>query len=501
VIAEQASRIPDKTYVYAIEQQKALTYGDLNRLGNRMAHYFRDRGVAANDRILMLSENSVEFMAVFLGVVRHGATIATVNVEMNRDHIAEIIDAVGPKLVLAQEDLGLEGLIDAASGAEWMALGGWNAGGGSTGFFGAIEDYPGDEGPDEVCRPDDIAVIFYTSGTEEQPKGVLQSHLSVWSNYDAVADCVELGEDDRMLDCRSYTWLSAQNMSLGAPLVRGATVYMAKKFSRGRYFDWVKDYRINIGITVPTILNIFMNEPVDIRGEDLPDLRFLMTSSAPMLPEQWRQFEQSYAIRVCQSYGCSEAGLMCSHRGRDRKIGTVGLPLKHQTLRLLDSDGNEAPRGQAGEITVSGPQLSSGYLRADGGVEKLPASGHSTGDLGVIDADGHVAIVGRLKELIIRGGINISPVEIDNVLTRHPDVTEGATVGVPDKIYGEEVVACVVTRPGSDLSAEDVIAHCGAFLAPFKTPKEICFVDELPKNARGKLDREALAASWKQENA
>jgi acyl-CoA synthetase (AMP-forming)/AMP-acid ligase II len=226
-----------------------------------------------------------------------------------------------------------------------------------------------------------------------------------------------------------------------------------------------------------------------------------MTSSAPMLPEQWRQFEQSYAIRVCQSYGCSEAGLMCSHRGRDRKIGTVGLPLKHQTLRLLDSDGNEAPRGQAGEITVSGPQLSSGYLRADGGVEKLPASGHSTGDLGVIDADGHVAIVGRLKELIIRGGINISPVEIDNVLTRHPDVTEGATVGVPDKIYGEEVVACVVTRPGSDLSAEDVIAHCGAFLAPFKTPKEICFVDELPKNARGKLDREALAASWKQENA
>ena len=119
----------------------------------------------------------------------------------------------------------------------------------------------------------------------------------------------------------------------------------------------------------------------------------------------------------------------------------------------------------------------------------------------VIDADGHVAIVGRLKDLIIRGGVNISPVEIDNVLTRHPDVIEGATVGVPDKIYGEEVVACVVTRPGSDLSAEDVIAHCGKFLAPFKTPKEICFVDELPRNARGKLDREALVASWKQEKA
>ena len=501
LIAEQASRIPDKAYAYAIEPQKTLTYGDLFRLGNRMARYFRDRGVEANDRILMLSENSVEFIAVFLGVQRHGATIATVNVEMNRHHIAGIIHAVGPKLVLAQEGLGLEGLRDPSGGAEWMAIGEWNAGGDSTGFFAAIEDYSADEGPDEVCQPEDIAVIFYTSGTEEKPKGVLQSHLSVWANYHAVADCVELGEDDRMLDCRSYTWLSAQNMSLGAPLVSGATVYMAKKFSRRRYFDWVKDYRITIAITVPTILNIFMNEPVDVRGGDLPELRFLMTSSAPMPPEQWRKFEQTYGMLVCQSYGCSEAGLMCGHRGADRKIGTVGPPLKYQTLRLLDADGNEVPRGQPGEITVSGPQLSIGYLRADGGIEKLPQSGHSTGDLGVIDADGHVAIVGRLKDLIIRGGVNISPVEIDNVLTRHPDVIEGATVGVPDKIYGEEVVACVVTRPGSDLSAEDVIAHCGKFLAPFKTPKEICFVDELPRNARGKLDREALVASWKQEKA
>lgn len=500
LIAGHAARIPDKAYVYAIDQDKTLSYGDLHRLGNRMAQFFRDRGIKANDRILMLSENSVEFMAVFLGVPRTGATIATANVEMNRDHIAEIIQAVGPKLVLAQDGLGLEDLRDRTAAVEWMAIGDWNADGKSTGFFGAIEDYSADEDLEEVCQPEDIAVIFYTSGTEAKPKGVLQSHLSVWSNYDAIADCVELRQDDRMLDCRSYTWLSAQNMSLGAPLVRGATVYMAKRFSRSRYFDWVKDYKITIGIAVPTILNIFMNQRVDIRGEDLPDLRFLMTSSAPMLPERWREFEDTYGMRVCQSYGCSEAGLMCSHRGPDRKIGTVGLPLKHQTLRLLDADGVEVTGDQPGEITVSGPQLASGYLRADGSIEKLPKSGHCTGDLGVIDADGHVKIVGRLKDLIIRGGVNISPLEIDNILTRHPDIVEGATVGVPDDIYGDEVVAYVVAQSGSGLSAADVIAHCGRFLAPFKTPKEIRFIDELPRNARGKLDREALVASWKREN-
>ena len=501
VIAEQASRNPDKTYVYSIDQDKHLTYGDLFGLGNRMAQYLSDQSIEANDRVLMLSENSVEFMAAFLGVQRFGATIATANVEMNRAHIAEIVGAVAPKLVLFQEGLGLEDLRDPSDGIEWMALGEWRAEGGSTGFFGAIEEYPGEDAPKEICDPEDIAVIFYTSGTEAKPKGVLQSHLSVWANFDGVADCVELGEDDRMLECRSYTWLSAQNMSLGAPLVAGATVYMAKKFSRSRYFDWVKDYRITIAIAVPTILNILMNEPVDIHGDELPHLRFLMTSSAPMLPQHWREFEESYGMRLSQSYGCSEAGLMCSHRGARRKIGTVGSPLKHQHLRLLDGAGNEVGEGEPGEITITGPQLAHGYLGVSGSIQELPQSGHRTGDLGVMDSEGQVAIVGRLKDLIIRGGVNISPVEIDNILSRHPEIVEGASVGVPDRIYGDEVVAYVVARSGSDLSADDIIAHCGKFLAPFKTPKDICFVDKLPRNDRGKLDREALAADWAQHDS
>ena len=497
IIAERAARHPDKTYVHSIEQDKSLTYGDLHRLGNRMAGYLGDRGLAANDRVFMLSENSVEFMAVFLGVQRFGATIATANVEMNRDHIAEIVAAVAPKLVLVQDGLGLEGLVEEA-GAAWMPLGEWHAEGASSGFFAELESYADDAEIEQVCGPEDIAVIFYTSGTEAKPKGVLQPHRSVWANFDGIAEIVEIGEDDRMLECRSYTWLSSQNMTLGAPLVAGATVYMAKRFSRSRYFDWIRDYRITIATSVPTILNMLMTEPVDIHGRDLPDLRFLMTSSAPMLPERWREFEDMYGITVCQSYGCSEAGLMCSHPGAARKIGTVGRPLKHQILRLLDAEGAEVAIGEPGEITVSGPQLAAGYLGPEGTVEPLPQSGHRTGDLGVRDADGHIAIVGRLKEVIIRGGVNISPVEIDNVLSRHPEIVEGATIGIPDKIYGEAVVAYVVARSGSRLSSEEVIAHCGQYLAPFKTPKAIRFVDALPRNARGKLDRETLVASWRE---
>ncbi|MFP6736699.1 MAG: class I adenylate-forming enzyme family protein [Rhodospirillales bacterium] len=501
LIARQAMQFGGNTYIHAIDQDKNLSYQDLFQLGNRMAQFFQDRGIGANDRILMLSDNSVEFVAIFLGVQRYGATIATANVEMNRQHLAEIIRALDPKLILVEDGLGFEDLRRQSSDYDWMSIGEWRAEGGSTEFFGSIENYSADADIAEVCGPGNIAVIFYTSGTEAKPKGVLQTHLNVWANYDASADCVELGPGDRMLDCRSYTWLSSQNMSLGGPLMRGATVYMAKRFSRRRYFEWVAKYEIHIAIAVPAILNILMTEPGDIHGRRLPHLRFLMTSSAPMLPDQWAEFEKTYGMRVCQSYGCSEGGLMCSHRGRDRKIGTVGPPLKYQMLRILGADGSEMPEGQPGEITVSGPQTSYAYLEPDGRVELLPAAGHRTGDLGIRGAGGHITVVGRLKDQIIRGGVNISPTEIDNILARHADIIDAAAVGVPDEIYGEEVVAYVVARQAGTLSAATVIAHCGQYLAPFKTPKEIYFIDEIPKNARGKLDRDVLAGAWKRENA
>ena len=195
------------------------------------------------------------------------------------------------------------------------------------------------------------------------------------------------------------------------------------------------------------------------------------------------------------------SGASACHRGRDRKIGTVGPPLKYQMLRILGADGSEMPEGQPGEITVTGPQTSYAYLEPDGRVELLPAAGHRTGDLGIRGAGGHITVVGRLKDQIIRGGVNISPTEIDNILARHADIIDAAAVGVPDEIYGEEVVAYVVARQAGTLSVATVIAHCGQYLAPFKTPKEIYFIDEIPKNARGKLDRDVLAGAWKRENA
>ncbi len=500
IVADHSGRWPDRVYVHCIDQNKSLTYGALHALSNRIAHFLKDRGLAANDRVLLLAENSVENLAMFVATLAYGATIATIHVEMNRAHLAEIIGAVNPKLVLFQDGLGLEDLAAGAPG-EWMVLGNWAQDRG-TGFFGAVSGLPDSDELGNVAGPDDHGVIFYTSGTVARPKGVIQSHATAFYNYDSTADYLELAPGDRVLDFRSYSWLSAQHMSLGAPLVAGATTIMARHFSVSRYFDWLRDHHINIGFVVPTVINMLIERPVDITAAELPHLRFLTCSSAPLLEEQWRRFEDMYGITLAQSCGSSEGGNIAAHRGAARKIGTIGPAQKYQQIRIHDGEGVEVAVGESGEIIVGGGrQQAFGYLLSDGAIERLPVDGHHTGDLGHFDCDGHLIITGRLKELIIRGGVNIAPLEIDGVLMAHGDVAEAGTIGVPHTIYGEEVVSFVALREGAAAGADDLLAHCAADLPGFKTPKRIIIRDALPKNPRGKLDRNALAEIWKRDHS
>ena len=502
IVRTNAQRWPTRIYAQCIDQNKSIAYGQLYALSNRIARFLKDRGFGADDRLLLLAENAVENLAVFVSVLRYGATIATVHVEMNQAHLAEIVRAIAPKLVLYQEGLGLEALRDAGAPGEWIALGDWSAEGRSTGFFAEIAALADVDDIPTVAVPDSLGVIFYTSGTVAKPKGVIQTHATAFYNYDATADYLELKPGDRVLDCRSYSWLSAQHMSLGAPLVAGATTIMARHFSQSRYFDWLRDYEINIGFVVPTIVNMLINRPQNVTGRDLPRLRFLTSSSAPLLEEQWRRFEAMYGIVLAQSAGSSEGGNSAAHRGADRKIGTIGRPLKYQRIRIVDRDGNDLPPGETGEIIVGGgKQQAHGYLNPDGTIERMPADGHHTGDLGFFDADGHLHITGRAKELIIRGGVNIAPLEIDAVLADHPAVAEAGACGVPHPIYGEEVVAFVALKDGARATAEDLAAHCAARLPAFKAPKKIYLRESLPKNPRGKLDRLALVALYTERHA
>jgi acyl-coenzyme A synthetase/AMP-(fatty) acid ligase len=497
IVAANAQERPHVTYAHSIDQEKSLTYGQLYSVSNRIARFYKENGVKRNQRILLLTENSIENMIIFISTLRYGATLATVHVEMNEAYLAEIIRSINPVIVLYQKGLQLE-RFQVGGTQSWEQLGDWEADGAGTGVFSKISDLSDKDDIKSIAEPDDQGVIFYTSGTVAKPKGVIQTHSTAFHNYDATADYLGLEPGFRTLDCRSYSWLSAQHMSLGAPLVAGSTTIFARHFSQSRYFDWLRAHKINIGFVVPTMINMLINRPHSVTKEDLADLLFLTSSSSPLLEEQWRSFENLYGIRLAQSCGSSEGGNTAAHRGANRKIGSIGPAQKYQKIKIIDSEGNELPRGVAGEIIVGGGlQQAYGYLNPDGTVERLPEDGHHTGDLGFFDSDGHLHITGRVKELIIRGGVNISPVEIDSVLVKHPDIAEAGTFGIPDAIYGEEVVACVTLHDGIKTNPEEIQDFCKSFLIEAKRPKKILIVGELPKNARGKLDRSGLIDLWR----
>jgi acyl-coenzyme A synthetase/AMP-(fatty) acid ligase len=495
LVARHARERPETVFVHSVDQDKALTYGTLRAVADGIAAELCARGLAADDRVLLLADNSVEFHASFVSVLRYGATIATVHLDTHRAHLAEIIAALRPKLVLYQAGLGLEACLGAAR-ERCVELGEWHRGGGS-GIFAAAARRDGAAIASRAA-PENHGVIFYTSGTVGKPKGVIQTHAAAFYNYDATADYLGLVGGTRVFDCRSFSWLSAQHMALGAPLVAGASAYIARKFSASRYFDWLRRHEIEIGFVVPTMINMLLAaQPAAAVPADLPRLRFLTCSSAPLFLDPWRQFEQRFGITLCQSGGSSEGGNTAAHRRADRKLGTLGPPLKYQQIRIVDEAGRELPQGELGEIIVAGGrQQAFGTIAADGGVEPLPADGHRTGDLGRIDEDGHLVIVGRLKELINRGGVKIAPLEIDAVLHGIPGVAEAAAAGVPDAIYGEEIVGFLAPAAGAALDPDAVLAHCRGNLPEIKAPKAIVFVPDLPKNARGKIDRKALVELW-----
>jgi acyl-CoA synthetase (AMP-forming)/AMP-acid ligase II len=246
---------------------------------------------------------------------------------------------------------------------------------------------------------------------------------------------------------------------------------------------------------------MFLNRRVDVDASILAGVRFMSCSTAPLHEEQLRAFEAAYGIPLVQHYGMSEGGMLAGNDPAARRIGTVGRPCIYQDMRIVDEDGRPLPRGQTGEIQISGAQIAYGYLLEDRSITTIRDKPLRTGDLGHFDDEGCLRITGRAKDLIIRGGVNISPLEVEQALISHPGVAEAAAVGVPDKVYGEEVVAYVVRRGDDGPDAASLIAHSAAALPATKRPKAIAFVGAIPRNDRGKIDRNALAALWRRDHA
>jgi acyl-coenzyme A synthetase/AMP-(fatty) acid ligase len=497
-IERAAARDPDKAFIVSADDGRTLTYGQLRATTGRIAAYLHDQGVGANDRIALLSNNSIEHLATYFGVLAYGAAICTVHVEMNRNQLDSILPTLRPRMVLCEAGLGLDEIISAAA-VPCRPLGVWDDRRGDS-FFAAVN--AGE--PDDAAAgagADDSAVILFTSGTSARPKGVVLSFRELLSNAEPTADGFNLTARDRIYDFRSFNWCSAQTLSAVPPLCRGATLILGRKFSRSRFFDHIRQHGATIATGNPTTIGLLLNGDA-ASAPDVPTLRFMTSSSAPLNDDEWRRFEERFGIRVSQGYGCSEIGWIAAQPGERRRIGTVGRPHDYHRLSIVGAEEQMLTPGEIGAVELGGLQNNAYRTLADDGSIRIDSHGRmKTGDLGFLDDEGYLHLTGRAKDLIIRGGVNISPLEIDGVLMRHPEVIEACTVGVPDKVYGEEVLAYVVLRPGAVLEASDILRHCAAALPAFKTPKQIVLSEELPKTERGKLDRKALAERWSKTNA
>ncbi|MBX9844279.1 MAG: acyl--CoA ligase [Xanthobacteraceae bacterium] len=496
LLAQYRARDPQKRAIVDLETGRSISYGDLDQAVTDIAAFLKAKGLRKGGRLLLLSDECLEKLLIWLAAWRIGAVVCPLNIELNEKLMVELTRAVNPALVLCHKDIDMAALVGDHP-APRLRFGAWSpaAPDSQDELFSAVP--PGQSGADlpERNNPADAACIFCTSGTTARPKIVVYDHAAYWLNGLSTLEFLGLTEDDRTLEYRSFGWNSAQVLSLMPFLEKGLTLHIAKRFSHSRFFEWIQTHGITFAAGVPTVLNMLLNKPLGYTAKDIPTLRLMTCSTAPLTAQQWQQFEEMYGVHLLQLYGMSEAGWVCGNRHYKFKVGTVGLPALHQEFEIVDAEGKPCPVGVEGEITAGGPQTAIGYLRDDGTIEPIRPARIKTGDLGTKDAEGFIRVTGRTKDLIIRGGMNIAPLEIDEILLRDRNLLEAAAVGVPDKIYGEEVVCYVIPKDGT-LTVESVLAHCRQFLPPAKMPKQVFIVSSLPKNDRGKVLRDKLREDW-----
>ena len=495
--ADFADRHPDKLAIHSIDQRQSVAFGSLRDLVDRTAARISALGVDRGSRVAILSGECLEKLVLMFAAWRCGATACPFHAEIASGHLRSILAVIAPRLVVWRRgDLDGETLTAGlpCPSVPFTLL--------DDGMFApGAESSAGRPAPaGQEYAPSDEGCIFATSGTTDRPKCVVWDHLGLWLCGLSTIDFAGLDPDDRLLEYRTFSWLSPQIVTFMPFLALGLSVFMAAGFSRTRFFNWVREHKITVAAGVPTVINMLLDRPVDVDRTEIASLRLMTASSAPLAPERWRQFEKRYGVPVLQFYGASEGGWLCGNRHNRRKHGTVGPPAKHMDLAILNARGDVCPPGVEGEITIRGPQTATALISAEGEwTDRRPyrlTERVRVGDLGVMDADGFVTVTGRVKDIILRGGVSIAPLEIDAAMMTHPCVREAAAIGVPDRIWGEEIVCYVVPVEGAAPSAADLLAFAITALPDFKRPRRVVFVDTLPRNERGKVRRDDLKALW-----
>ena len=490
----QTKKYGDKPSFIVPETGRAVTYQQLGECINRIVETLRQQGIGKGNKVSIIMPNIPEYAYVFFGAMKMGAVANPINIHLQVPEFQYILEHAESKIIVTTSDLMplLQEVWQLWGKTLPVAI--LNEGDEDLQLQQDPKDSP--SSPVEVS-PDDEAELLYTTGTTGRPKGVLLTHSNLLYEAQFIIDGHSLTENDRCLCLLPFFHINAEVVNLVAGLLSGGTIILPRRFSASAFWPTLAKYEATWFNAVPTIYSILLNRPKEEADNlDLSRLKFGRSASAPLPVSVLNTFRERFNFGIVETYGISETASQVTTNPMAMSQQKPGSAGKAQgcKVKIIDKEGQELPLGQEGEIMVKGENVMKGYYKnPEATAEAITPDGwfHS-GDLGYLDKDGFVFITGRIKELIIRGGENIQPREIDEVLYSNPKIQDAATVGVPDPLYGEEVKSFVVLRPGEKCTEEELLKYCSERLAAFKCPKSIAFIEEMPKSPGGKIIRRKL---------
>ena len=491
LLKQRVSAAPDKPFLFSEADKRQFTYKEFEAAVTRTARMLAAKGVRKGDVVSLLLPNSVEYVIAYFACWQIGALAGPINSLLKSQEIAYVISNSEARALLVNSEFLplIETIRDELTSLHAII----------TFDNEADATHAEAEGAYPVAEIDKEheAIIIYTSGTTGKPKGCLLTHGNVIANARQISSWLGFTEIDRLLTIMPLFHMNAVSVTTMSALYAGGSTVVSQKFSASRFWQIISDYQITSFGSVATMLSMLLSTYPDgvPAGLKTDQLRFAMCGSAPVPAEVLRRFEEKFNCLVIEGYGLSESTCRSTFNPPDqrRRPGSCGVPIGNE-MSVVDEEDRELPCGELGEIVLRGENILKGYYKNDAANSTAFRNGwFHTGDIGYRDTDGFYYIVDRKSDMIIRGGENIYPREIDEVLYKHPDIAAAAAVGVPDELYGEEVAAVVVLKPGANTTEQEVINYCKARLADFKCPKTVHFVDDIPKGPTGKLLKRELA--------
>jgi long-chain acyl-CoA synthetase len=472
----------DPDHVAVKLDDTALSYAALDGASAHLAGLLAAHGVTAGERVGIMLPNVPHFPVCYYGALRAGAVVVPMNVLLKRREVAYYLSDSGAELLFAWEGVAEEAQAGAEqAGAECIVV-----------TLAGFAELVGSATPDASvaeAEDEDTAVLLYTSGTTGQPKGAELTHANLTSNAEAARGLFSLGVDAVCLGALPLFHSFGQTCGMNATLGGGGTLTLVPRFEAAKALEVIARDRVNVFQGVPTMYGAMLHLP-ERDDYDVSSLELCASGGSAMPVELMRSFEEAFGCMILEGYGLSESSPVASfnHRDRERKPGSIGTPIAGVQMRVVDDERAEVEQGEVGEIVITGHNVMKAYWRRPQETAETIVDGWLyTGDMGRIDEDGYFFIVDRKKELIIRGGYNVYPREVEEVLYEHPAVREAAVLGVPHEEYGEEVAAAVSLADGAQASGEELRDYVRERVAAYKYPRTVWIVDELPKGPTGKI--------------